>query len=161
MADTPIHVEKFNEDVDIGAKVDEGGINARLYLGVQGTDEYAAKKALENTIFNRLAKEENMKILEVKLFDIMKDDDSDFFNGVAEIEIITDDYRWFANSIMRYGPSAIEIIEPNKVTLNIAQMHNIVADIADFAHMYSQQVIEMLKDPERRALYDRMLSDEN
>lgn len=160
MADRPIRVEKFNDDIDIDQRVNEGGIHANIYLGVQGNDMEAANTALENTIYKRLLPEKNLKVLEVRLYDILKDDSSEFFSGVAEVEFIAEDYRWFVNTIMRYGPSAIEIKEPEKVVLDSSQMHSIVADIADFAHMYSQQVIEMLKDPERRALYEKMLKDE-
>jgi len=153
-------VREFNDGLDVGKRIDEGGVLAKIYLGVQGTDEEAAKEALESMVYNKLAAEKEIKLLQVKMYNILKEDESDFFSGVSEVELIADEYRFFLNMIMRYGPSAVEIIEPEKVTLNTAQMHSIVADLADYAHMYSQQLIEMLKDPERRALYERMLSGE-
>lgn len=158
--DKPIIEKSFNEDLDIGKKLDEGGIHARIYLGVQGTDMEASKKALENTIFQRLRNEENISLLEVKMFDILKEE-GEFFSGVSEIEFIADEFRWFAGIIMKYGPSAVEIIEPQKVTLDSPQMHSLVADIADFTHMYSQQIMEMLKNPERQALLQKILEAEN
>ena len=161
MADKPLYVRKFNEKLDLGLKMSEGGVLGTLYIGVQGNDQDAAKSALENTLFTKLAKEENISLLEVSVFDIIKEKSKKkgekFFSGVAEVKLVADDFRWFVNIIMRYGPSAVEIVEPVEVKLNAEQMHSVVADVSDFVHMYSQQIIAMFKDPERAVLYDRML----
>jgi hypothetical protein len=157
--DEPVTVKTFNEGLNVGRKIEEGGVLAKLYLGVQGNDLEAAKKALENTVYSKMSAEENITLLEVRMFDIEKERE-DYFSGVAEVEILTDDFRWFVNSIMRYGPSAFEILEPSNVKLDASEMHAIAADVADFTHMYSQQIIAMFKDPERRALYQKMLEEE-
>jgi hypothetical protein len=158
MADTPIHSEKFNKGVDLGKAVSDGGVHARIYLGVQGNNVDAAKQALETTINDRLNAEKNSKLLSVNMYDILKEEDADYFSGVAEVEVVSDDFRWFLNLVLRYGPSAVEIIEPKEVNLVSDEMHSITADISDFAHVYSQQIMAMLKDPERRDLYERMLN---
>ena len=164
MAEKPLYTKKFNENIDLGRKMDEGGVLGTLYIGVQGNDEEAAKSALENTLFTKLAKEEYINLLEVSVFDIIKKKSKKkgekFFSGVAEVKLVADDFRWFVNIIMRYGPSAVEIVEPAEVKLNAEQMHSVVADVSDFVHMYSQQIIAMFKDPERAVLYDRMLKGE-
>ena len=156
MADKPVLTRKFNEALDTDALMREGGILARIYLGVQGNDKEAAKKALESTVNTRLAKEEHIRLLEVNMYDILKEK-KDYFSGVSDVRLIAEDFRWFVNMILRYGPSAVEIIEPEDVRLNMEQMHSLAADVCDFSHMYSEQIIAMFKDPERRALYERML----
>ena len=158
MADKPILEEMFNEDLDVDQKMNEGGVLSKIYLEVQGNDLEAAKKALENTVFNRLSGEDNVHMLEVRMYDVLKDE-TEHFSGVSEIKLVADDFKWFLSTVLRYGPSAVEIMEPTEVKLNTEQMHSIIADVTDFTHMYSQQIIAMLKDPERRALYDRMLED--
>jgi len=165
MADKPILTKKFNEELDVGRMIDEGGIQARLYIGVQGNDLEAAKSALENTVFNRMAQEESIYLLEVKMFDILKDKGKKkgekLFSGVAEVTLVAEDFRWFINTILRYGPSAFEIVDPPEVRLNSEQMHSLAADVSDFVHMYSQQIIAMFKDPERRHLYEKMLKGQD
>jgi hypothetical protein len=159
MADKPILEEKFNKELDVDQKLNEGGVLGKIYLEVQGNDLEAAKVALQKTIYDRLKAEKNAHVLEVKMYDIQKDE-GDFFSGVAEVNFVADDFRWFVNTVMRYGPAAVEVIEPSDVQLDSAQMHSIIADVSDFTHMYSQQIIAMFKDPERRALYERMLEGE-
>jgi len=159
MADKPIVTKKYNEDLDVDLMVREGGILARIYLGVQGNDLKAAKKALENVLFKKLSAEPAISLLEIKMYDILKQK-NDFFSGVAEVMFVSDDFRGFLSIILRYGPSAVEIIEPSEVKLNSDQMHCISADACDVSHMYSEQIIAMFKDPERMALYQRMLKGE-
>jgi hypothetical protein len=163
MADKPILSKKFNEDLDVDLMLREGGIVATLYIGVQGNDLAAAKKALETTIFKKMASDAHISLLEAKMYDILNEKggkEGQQFSGVAEVKLAADDFRWFVKTILTYGPSAVEILEPSKVTLSSDQMHSIVADVSDFTHVYSQQIISMLKDPERRRLYEQMLSTE-
>lgn len=153
-----MYEKTLNEDLDVDRKMGEGGVHARVYLEVQGTDLEASKTALENSVYNKLGAEKHISILTVKMYDIKKEE-GEYFSGVSEVELVADDFRWFVNTVLRYGPSAIEIMEPDEVKLGPEQMHSIIADVSDFAHMYSQQIISMFKDPERRALYEKMLEE--
>jgi hypothetical protein len=159
MKDSPVNTQKYNEDADIDKILSEGGVLAKIYLEVQGTDLEAAKLALENTVQTRLTKEETLTVLQIQMYDILKDETAEFFSGVAEIELIADDFRSFIKTILSYGPAAVEIVEPTEVKLTADMMHAVVADIADFTHLYSQHIINMLKDPERKALYEKMMAD--
>ncbi len=164
MADKPLLTKKFNDDIDLGRKLDEGGVLAILYISVRGNDQETVKTALENQIFTKMLKEDTISLLEVNMFDIIKEKEKKkgekYFSGVAEVKLVADDFRGLIDTILRNAPSAIEIIEPAEVKLNSEQMHSIVADVTDFVHMYSQQIIAMFKDPERAYLYDRMLKGE-
>jgi hypothetical protein len=163
MADKPILTKKFNEELDIDLAMREGGVRAKLYIGVQANDLETAKKALDNMVNTRLKAEQHAYLLEVKMYDILKEKrgakgkKTEYFSGVSEVDLLADDYRWFLNIVLRYGPSAVEITEPTELKLTSEQMHSIVADVADFAHIYSQQIMDMLKDPERRYLHEQML----
>ncbi|MFH1404036.1 MAG: hypothetical protein ABIH11_07195 [Candidatus Altiarchaeota archaeon] len=160
MGDKPILERQFNEDLDIEAKLGEGGVIARLYLEVQGNDKEAAQKALESTIFEKMNSEPMMDLLEAKLYDIEESEDKKFFSGVAEVKLIADDFRSFINVSMRYGPTAIEIIEPDEVSLDLDKMHAIAGDVSSMMQLFSNQIISMLKDPERAALYRQMIEKE-
>lgn len=160
MADTPIMTENFNEDLDIAERLAEGGVLSRIFIEVQATDENAAKTAMEKTIFDKLKNEKTLDILEANLYDILKDPDKDYFSGVAEVKLVARDFRSFVNAVMRYAPSAIEIQEPEEIHLSNDEMHSLVADISEITQMYSTQVMSMMRDPERYALYQKMLARE-
>ena len=158
MEDKPVLEKVFNEDLNIEELIKEGGILARLYIEVQGNDREISKEALNTTVFERLSNEPNVSLLEVKLYDLKKEDDKDeFYTGVVEIKLIAHDFRWLVNTVMRYGPTAIEIIEPEEVHLSSDQMHSIVADVSSTSQMLSSQLLSLLKDDERRAIYEKIL----
>jgi len=157
MADKPVLERTFNEDIDVDEKLKEGGILSTLYMEVQGNDRAAAKKALENTIFDRLVNEPYFYVLQVKMFDLVREDGREYYSGVIEVKSVARDFRTFINVIMRYGPSAIEITHPEEVTLKSDEMHAIVADVSDFVQLYFTNLFSMLKDKERALLYKKML----
>ncbi|MFC2162636.1 hypothetical protein ACFLRF_03065 [Candidatus Altiarchaeota archaeon] len=158
MAEDQVVRKTFNEDLDVNSRVAEGGILARLYLEVQGNDKDAAKNALDGTVFGKMNAEPMAKLLEVSLYDIQKSEDNQFFSGVAEVKLIADDFRGFVNIAMRYGPTGIEIIKPETVKLDSDDMHALAGDVSSMMQLFSNQIISMLNDPERAALYQQMLA---
>jgi len=160
MKDKPIVEKSFNEELDVDKLIREGGLHARLYLEVQGNDKEASKKALESVVFERMIKEKDASLLHAKMFDIIKDEDSEVFSGVVEVELVSRDFRGFLNIIMRYGPTAIEIIEPDKVTIETDEMHSLIADVSEMTQVYSNQIMALLKDEERVAMYNKLLEDQ-
>ncbi len=158
MADKPILEKDFNEDIDIENYVKDGAILARLFLEVQGNDKDAAKKALERTIFDSLGNEAHVTLLNVKFYEIRKDEEKEFYSGVVEVKLLVRDFRWFVNVVMRYGPSAIEIIEPQEVHMKMDEMQSLLADVSEISQTYSSQIFALLKDGERKAIYEKMLN---
>ncbi len=150
---------RFNEDIDLSKKLSGGSILARAYIEVQGNDQEAAEKALETTVFGNLLGEKYVDVLRVRFFDIREDESGDYFSGVAEIKFLVRDFRWFISIVMRYGPSAVEIIEPHSVNLSLDEMHSILADVSEVSQSYASQIMSLLKDDERRRLYQKILSE--
>jgi hypothetical protein len=164
MADKPIIEQTFNEGIDPGKYVKDGWISSRLFIEVQSNDSAAAESALKRVVFDGLAGEKSAKLLYAKLYDIRKDKGegkaSDVFSGVVEVKLLVRDFRWFVSIVIRYGPSAIEITEPEKVTLTLDEMQSLLVDVSEFAQSYSSRIIAMLKDDERKKLYETMFSEE-
>jgi hypothetical protein len=157
MADKPILEKEFNVELDVDKAISEGSILARLFIEVQGNDKDACQKALERTIFDSLSAEQSVDMLNVKFFELTKDDEKGFFSGVVEVRLLFRDFRWFVNVVMRYGPSAMEIIEPHEVRMGLDQMQSILADVSEMSQTFTSQILSLLKDEERKKLYTDML----
>ncbi|MFH1789031.1 MAG: hypothetical protein ABH834_06595 [Candidatus Altiarchaeota archaeon] len=160
MSDKPVVDKKFNEDVNVSEQVADGAVLSTLYLEVQGNNKETAKKALEKTVFEKMLSEEYVTLLEARLFEIKKDEKADYYSGVAEVKVLARDFRWFINTVMRYGPSAIEILEPEEYHLSSDEMHSLVADVSEIVHAYTTQIMSFLRDEERVALYNKFLKKE-
>lgn len=157
MPDKPILERSFNEDVDVDKLLSEGCLHARMFLEVQGNDKEACQKALERTVFDSLVSEENVTVLNVKFYELQKDSKDGFFSGVVEIDLLFRDFRWFVNVTMRYGPSAIEIIEPHEVKLGLDEMQSILGDVSELSQTFSSQILTLLRDEERKKVYSRVV----
>ncbi|MFH0861194.1 MAG: ComZ family protein [Candidatus Altiarchaeota archaeon] len=157
MSDKPILEKTFNENLDIDGRLKEGAVLGRLFLEVQGNDREASETALKNMIFNRMGSEPNMDLLEVKMYELQEDKAKKFYSGVVEVRLLARDFRWFLNIVMRYGPSAIELIEPEGVTLNMDEMQSILADASEISQSLSTRILSMLKEDERAKAYKRLL----
>lgn len=160
MADKPILEKNFNENIDVEKRLKNGEILARLFIEIQGNDKEAAKKALEKTIFDSLASEKYVTLLNVKFYEILEEDEKGKYSGVVEIKSLFRDFRWFVSVIMRYGPSAIEIIEPESYTLNLDEMQSLVIDVSELSQTFSSQILTLLKDKERGELYKKFLLEQ-
>ena len=151
----PIIEKTFNEDINIEKYLREGGILARLYLEVQGNDQNAVEIALEKTVFEQLNGEGGVKLLKVRLYKVEKAGEN--YSGVVEIKLLLSEFRWFVSVVMRYGPTAIEVIEPDEVILSTDQMHSLLADVSEVGQSLSAQILSLLTDDERRAVYEKMI----
>ncbi len=160
MTDTPLLEKTFNEGLNVNSRIKEGAILARIFIEVQANDKEAAENALQRTVFDSLAGEKEVKLIHVKMFEFRKDEETEIFSGIAEIKLLIRDLRWFVSVVMRYGPSAIEIIEPNSITLSMDEMHDLLIDISGMSQTLSSQLFALLRDDERKAIYNRMLSNE-
>jgi len=158
MKDKPILEKRFNERIDIDKRVREGSMLTRLFIEVQGNNKELAEKALENTIFNAMANERDVDLLYVKFYDIRKDKNHEFFSGVVEVKLLTRDFRTLVSVVMRYGPTAIELIEPDKITMKMDEMQSLLADVSEICQAYSSRLLALLKDEERRDLYQRIIN---
>ncbi len=158
MPDKPILEKKFNEDLDVEKKLREGAVLARLFIELQGNDKEAAEKALKRTIFDSLASEKNTYLLYVKLYEVKElAEEEKAYSGVVEVKALFPNFRWFVNTIFRYGPSAIEVISPESYKLELEEIQALIADVSGFSQSFSTQIMSMLKDTERRKLYQEML----
>jgi hypothetical protein len=157
MPDKPLLERSFNEDADVEKLLSEGCLHARIFMEVQGNDKEACQKALERTVFDSLVEEENVTVLNVKFFELQKDAKDEFFSGVVEIDLLFRDFRWFVNVTMRYGPSAIEIIDPHQVKLNLDEMQSVLADVSELSQTFSSQILALLRDDERKKVYSQVV----
>ncbi len=158
MPDSPILEKRFNEGLDVDKYLKDGALLSRLFIEVQSNDKDAAETALKRVVFDGLSNEKSVKLIYAKLYDIRKDEELDFFSGVVEIKLLVMEFRWFVSVVMRYGPSAIELIEPNEVTLTMDEMQSLLADVSELTQAYSSKIMSLLKDDERKELYGKMLS---
>lgn len=110
-------------------KVGEGWIDARFIIEVQGNDKDFVNKAIRDLV-GRMNNEDGVLIYE-KNFDEVIEVDKSWYSTNVELGLVAKNFETLARLAACYGPSAVEIIEPSKITLSAAEAQETLVSIAE------------------------------
>ncbi len=108
---------------------EEGWIDARFIIEVQGNDKDFVDKAIHNLV-EKMSKEEGVLIYE-RNFDEVIEIDKNWYSTNVELSLVAKNFETLAKLAACYGPSVVEIIEPNKITLSAAEAQETLVSIAE------------------------------
>ena len=120
--------------------IEKGGIRARLYLEAQGKSPELIEKAKENLI-----KDLKKKCYVVKVSSEEPIFEANMFSTIAEVEIIAYSLRNLFDIVMSFGPSAVEILEPDEIIMNIGDLQAILVDISQLIYSLTHQLLAVKK----------------
>ena len=128
-----------NEQVQ--KKLKDGWIKSWMMIEVLAVSREAAQESLKNHI-ERMKKEDKTYIIKEDFQDIkeienpMKDVDKGF-SQVVELELLTQNYEKLMFLTLNYGPSALEILEPDKIKMDLGEAQGILNSISDMIHRFA------------------------
>ena len=125
---------------------DAGKINAIFHIESQGNVESIVKKALEKVVED-IKKEEGIEVKEVDFGDVVK---SEFCSLTAEINVYFRDLRVFLLSAAKFGPSAIEVFEPEEIEIDARDFLKIIGEIIVLTKKLKQKYGFYIAYPERK-----------
>ena len=120
-------------------KIEDGGwAHATIAIEVQGNDEEYAKEAL-NKMIERMVQEKGIQIVDKEFSDIEKGE-NDLFSYSCEIEFIARDFGKLTRVALMYSPSFFEIHTPKKLSIEVGEAQNLLADISHVVTSLSHAV---------------------
>lgn len=114
---------------------------ARYIFEVQGRPKHHVKESLEKLI-SALKKEDGVIISDEKYEDIIELEDN-IFSYLVDVGVIAKDFETMINITLRYGPSVVYFIEPEKITIDMRQMQNVLSDIGRVIQEISMENIKL------------------
>jgi len=138
----PVVDEKLKEKADNKVSKD-GWIRASMMIEVLAMTEGAAKTALEKHV-DALAKEKWVMVYKRDYSELQRVENplprnpeiKEGFSYVAELECAVQRYEDLIHIVMHYGPSAVEILEPVKIILELGEAQGILNSLADLIHKF-------------------------
>ncbi len=125
-------------------KVEKGWIRARAFIEVMAIKEEAAEKALKNHV-NKIGKEEGIEIYK-KDFDEPEfvenpptQKASEAYSQIVEIEFVVSSVKNLMTFSMLYGPSSVEVIEPDSLEIKVDELQDMANSAAALIHQYASQ----------------------
>lgn len=131
--------EKMKEQIQ--KKLKDGWIKSWMMIEVLAVNEKAAGEALKNHL-ERMKKEEKTLLIKEDFQEIREVEKpmpsiEKGFSQVVEIEVLTHTFDKLMFLTMNYGPSAIEILEPKNIKMDMGEAQGILNSIADMIHRFA------------------------
>lgn len=131
--------EKFKDKATKRFK--DGWIRNIMIIEVLASSEEAAKKSLEDHV-SKMEKEKNVMIINRSYNDVKKVDNPHptldvGYSYIVELETIMKNLEMLIYVSMTYAPSSIEIIEPDKLNIDIGEAQAILNSVAEMIHKFA------------------------
>ena len=123
---------------DANKKVEEGYFRAWTIFEALAINENVAKDALE-TLINKLDKDIRVKIYKKSFGGVKKVEKP--IQGVevgysltCEVCLVSKSFDNLSQIVMEYGPSALEILEPEKIKMDAGEAQSVLNSISQMMH---------------------------
>jgi hypothetical protein len=122
-------------------KVKDGWIRSWMMIEAMAINKDAVRTALEKHIKN-LTGEKNIIILkkaegEIKKVDAPFPNIKEAYSQVIELDVLTLNYDTLIYIVLNYGPSAVEILKPDKIVLNQGEAQGVLNSLAALVHRFA------------------------
>ncbi|HLE07962.1 MAG TPA: hypothetical protein VI933_05115 [archaeon] len=123
-------------------KVEDGWLRIWFGLEALAVSEEITKKSLEN-LLERLESDSRVKVYRkefstAKMVENPIPEIKEGWSIVCETEFVAKKLDDVVQIVMEYGPSAAEILEPQKLSLNLGECQNILNGVSDMMHRFAR-----------------------
>lgn len=125
--------------------IEKGWIKAWLLFEVVAVKKDVAESALKGHI-EKLKKEAALKVLEEHFTSTDPVEPAEQFKAhgiketwsqIAELIVCAKDFEALTNMVVTYAPTAVEIVAPAKITIDMRSAQNSLATVADMMHKFA------------------------
>lgn len=117
----------------------EGGYRIRMIVENVSPDKEALDKAVKT--FEQKFKSEKFKIIDFERSEIKKQDDN--YTIFFEAEVVVPEFRDLIYLIFNYGPTFVELLEPEKISLNVPESQQALNEIASIVNYYVSFIFQL------------------
>ena len=135
--------KKLQERVE--KRLKDGWIKSWMMIEVLAITKEATKSSLEKHV--KSMEKEDKTIVYKKDFKEIKKVEKPIknievaYSYIVELELIAENLDKLVYLVMNYAPTAIEILEPNKLTIDAGEAQGILTSIADIIHKFASMGI--------------------
>ncbi len=122
-------------------KLKEGWIRSSMMIEALGTTERAARVGLEQHV-DKMKKEGGCIVFNINFSGVKEakhphPNVEKGYSNVVELEVLTENFEKLVYVVMRYGPSSVEIHEPENIRIDFGEAQSIVNSLAEMIHNFA------------------------
>ncbi len=125
----------------------DGWIEVTFFIESHGNDQETVAKALKNTLLKDLKNESGVVVREMKFHPVVEQ--AKLYAGFVECNILARDPQVFMYLTLRYGPSAVEVLHPDTITVTASELQNMAADASGAVQALISQILEKMAPEEK------------
>ncbi len=123
-------------------KVSGGWLRAWLAFEALAVKADVTRSALDELV-GRLDKDQRVKVYKKDFGDMVMRDKplkniEVGFSCTVEVELIAKNLEGLFQVVMEYGPSSVELLEPNKISVGAGEAQNIMNTVAAMMHRFAE-----------------------
>lgn len=132
--------EKTQKTVE--KKLKDGWIKSTMIIEVLAVEAGAAESALKNHV-EKMGKEDRTIIAETRYHETQVVEKplpriEKAFSQIVDVDMITKDFDTLVRLVVSYAPSSIEILEPEKIKLDMGEAQAILNSMSEIIHKFAQ-----------------------
>lgn len=126
---------------EIKEKLKKGYLRVWMTFEVMGTAEDVVKKALEEHV-KKFEDDVRTEVYMKKFSDVEKLEIEGriLFSAICEVEFLSKNFRDVVNLVLVYGPSACEILEPERIEIELNEAQDILNTLGGIMHRLSERI---------------------
>ncbi|MFH0890074.1 MAG: hypothetical protein V1836_02945 [Candidatus Aenigmatarchaeota archaeon] len=130
------------EEKDVKPKLSNGWLKAWVMIESLAVKQEISKQSLEE-LSKIIDKEQELGIIKKEFKESTKVENPlpnipEAYSTILELEILAKNYGSLVRFVMNYGPSAIEILEPKSIDIELGEAQNVLSEIANMIHRFAQ-----------------------
>ena len=123
---------------ELQERIQKGWIKSKMWFEVLALDKKITEDALKGHV-EKIKREKDTIVLgdkfeEIKYVENPLERVKDAFSQAVEIDLMTKNIETLLTVVIFYGPSAVEIIQPDKLTIGMQSVQAIMNSVADLIH---------------------------
>ncbi|HLD57542.1 MAG TPA: hypothetical protein VJA47_04500 [archaeon] len=128
---------------EVKKRLKDGWIKALMYFEVLALDEKFAKEVLESHL-QKLEKLQNVLVYKKEFGDVKKVESPAKpgkvgYSTIVKVEFIAASYEALFYVTINFGPSSVEILEPQTIKLDLWQAQGVLNSVSEMMHKFAAQ----------------------
>ncbi len=135
------------------AEVDDHPVRLKVTIEAQAPERSTVEKALKD-IEVALRKEKDFVIYDCVLEKLIQA--GNHYSSFLEVNLSTKNFRAIMRLLFFYGPSSIEVLKPDKWTINADDLQDGLVDAANMVYGYNDYIIKQMTKKELQDFSQRL-----
>ena len=134
-------VKSMLSEKEVKEKVKKGYLKVYMCFEVIGTAKDIVEKALKEHV-EKFERDERVEIYKKEFFPVerLKLEEKEFYSAICETEFLTKSFKDLVNLVLFYGPSACEILAPERIEIELSEAQEVLNTLGSIMHKLSEKI---------------------